>query len=280
MKPSSFKKMLVLCITLLVSIWLVIILFVALKLSCCKRPRQRARNQSAHLVRTQYHDDGLPETVDLRVASCFPYIAAENQGPTESCVAFSFATALYCAKASFGLALLPGSQSGFPDVDALFRPALAESIDANHGVSFGGMIKQLRTNYGEDLRALGLETEEIELGENAPKRIRLALARGSPVVAGYQVDRVIDAFHRSKEACAAHGYLLPPFSGEVDYALSAHAVLLVGYNDLIQCFIARNSWGPEWGVKGHFLIRYSDVANSIFFTDFAFFKRHTIDDKS
>ena len=44
-----------------------------------------------------------------------------------------------------------------------------------------------------------------------------------------------------------------------------HAVLLVGYDDVNQCFIVKNSWGPDWGENGYFRIAYSQMANSINF---------------
>ncbi|MBI5241706.1 MAG: C1 family peptidase, partial [Elusimicrobia bacterium] len=41
--------------------------------------------------------------------------------------------------------------------------------------------------------------------------------------------------------------------------LGGHAVLLVGYDDQEQCFIVKNSWGPDWGEGGFFRIAYSEV---------------------
>lgn len=35
-----------------------------------------------------------------------------------------------------------------------------------------------------------------------------------------------------------------------------HAVLIVGYDDSQSCWIAKNSWGPWWGVDGYFRIAY------------------------
>lgn len=41
-----------------------------------------------------------------------------------------------------------------------------------------------------------------------------------------------------------------------DGVLGGHAVLCVGYDDDLGCFIIRNSWGADWGVKGHFYMPY------------------------
>ncbi|KPA12862.1 Ig domain-containing protein [Candidatus Magnetomorum sp. HK-1] len=38
-----------------------------------------------------------------------------------------------------------------------------------------------------------------------------------------------------------------------------HAVLLVGYDDTLQCFKVKNSWGTNWGEDGYFRIAYNDT---------------------
>jgi C1A family cysteine protease len=39
-----------------------------------------------------------------------------------------------------------------------------------------------------------------------------------------------------------------------------HGIVLIGYNDAGQYFIAKNSWGTSWGEQGFFQIGYSEVA--------------------
>jgi C1A family cysteine protease len=38
-----------------------------------------------------------------------------------------------------------------------------------------------------------------------------------------------------------------------------HAILLVGYDEAKQAFLAKNSWGTGWGVDGYFWIAYSQL---------------------
>ncbi len=45
--------------------------------------------------------------------------------------------------------------------------------------------------------------------------------------------------------------------------LGGHAILLVGYNDAEQYFIAKNSWGTGWGESGYFRIAYSEAASVV-----------------
>ena len=58
-------------------------------------------------------------------------------------------------------------------------------------------------------------------------------------------------------------------SGIYSYAtgsyLGNHCVLIVGYDDVNQCFIVKNSWGTGWGEAGYFRIAYSECSNSISF---------------
>ncbi|MDP2890739.1 MAG: C1 family peptidase [Bacteroidota bacterium] len=52
-----------------------------------------------------------------------------------------------------------------------------------------------------------------------------------------------------------------------------HAVLLVGYDDNLQCFKVKNSYGSGWGEKGYFRISYSDVTSNLKFGSYASFAK-------
>lgn len=41
--------------------------------------------------------------------------------------------------------------------------------------------------------------------------------------------------------------------------LGGHCICIIGYNDAEGCWIAKNSWGADWGEKGFFRIRYGEV---------------------
>jgi C1A family cysteine protease len=47
--------------------------------------------------------------------------------------------------------------------------------------------------------------------------------------------------------------------------VGAHAVLVVGYDDVGQAFIVKNSWGTGWGEAGYFMIAYSEVSGTSHF---------------
>jgi len=210
-----------------------------------------------------------PPRLDLREGTCFPYLPSLDQGSEQSCVAHAFAAGLYCVKRAAGAATFPSSGRLFPRQETLFEEAALQSHDRSRGVSFEGVIASVFRQHGEDLRQLGWKLVRVP---NDREFVKRRLLSGAPVVVGYQVDPRIYRFHTSAAACEQHGYLLPPFGGQAA-TTSAHAVLIVGYDDAVGSFLARNSWGQAWGVDGHFLIRYEDLENPEFFTDVASFAR-------
>jgi len=211
----------------------------------------------------------MTERVDLRRSACYPYPAAFDQGSDQSCVAQAFALAAYCLKAEARLPAFPKSGVGFPMLSEIFSDALAESHDPARGTSFHAIIHRFLARHHDDLRALGWRMLRVANDVAEAKRL---LRQGAPLVVGYQVNAATAAFHASPALCERHGYLLPSFRSD-PRAVSAHAVVFVGFDDAVGCFLARNSWGESWGVDGHFLVRYEDFTLREHFTDAVGFER-------
>ena len=53
-----------------------------------------------------------------------------------------------------------------------------------------------------------------------------------------------------------------------EQAIGGHAVMAVGYEDASQTFLVRNSWGPNWGLKGYFKIPYAYLQDDNLANDF------------
>lgn len=91
--------------------------------------------------------------------------------------------------------------------------------------------------------------------------IKNALAGGYPVIFGFTV---YDAFE--SQEMANTGVLNMP--AKTEQVVGGHAVLIVGYDDISQRFIVRNSWGPDWGIAGYFTMPYLYVTNPNLADDF------------
>ncbi|MGV3527096.1 MAG: C1 family peptidase [Candidatus Sericytochromatia bacterium] len=80
------------------------------------------------------------------------------------------------------------------------------------------------------------------------RAIRYALAHRSPVIIGIEV---YEAFYET------NGWLPRPNPKEASQG--GHAVTVVGYDDVKEVLIVKNSWGPAWGDKGYFYLPYDYV---------------------
>ena len=80
--------------------------------------------------------------------------------------------------------------------------------------------------------------------------MKTVLNSGFPIILGI----LVYSSFMSRETSRT-GIIPMPSSGET--LLGGHAVLCVGYDDLKQVWIIRNSWGPLWGDKGYCYLPYA-----------------------
>ena len=76
------------------------------------------------------------------------------------------------------------------------------------------------------------------------------LASGYPFIFGFTVYESFET-----EAVKRTGHA--PMPGWAERAVGGHAVMAVGYDESKQWFLARNSWGTRWGMKGYFTMPYA-----------------------
>ncbi|CAF0846953.1 unnamed protein product [Adineta ricciae] len=82
--------------------------------------------------------------------------------------------------------------------------------------------------------------------------IRTCLANQIPAVIAVKMKYEING-----EANANGGYISIPDPSDYEIAyLTSHAILIVGYDDDTEHFIARNSWGRDWGYYGYCFLPY------------------------
>lgn len=91
--------------------------------------------------------------------------------------------------------------------------------------------------------------------------LKSVLAGGTPVVFGFTV---YSAFETPQVEQSG----IVPMPSPGDQVLGGHAVVLVGYDDAVDRFRVRNSWGPGWGQNGYFEMPYLYVTSSSLSSDF------------
>jgi C1A family cysteine protease len=87
------------------------------------------------------------------------------------------------------------------------------------------------------------------------------IAQGFPFVFGFAV---YESF-MSPEVARTGKVSLPPRGEQL---IGGHAVLAVGYDDAIQSFIVRNSWGEGWGMDGYCTMPYGYLTDPQLARDF------------
>jgi C1A family cysteine protease len=92
-------------------------------------------------------------------------------------------------------------------------------------------------------------------------QMRGCLAAGFPFILGFTVYTAFES--REVEKTGALNLPSPR-----EKMLGGHAVLAVGYDDGLQRFIVRNSWGSDWGQEGYFTMPYAYLLSSSLSSDF------------
>lgn len=92
-------------------------------------------------------------------------------------------------------------------------------------------------------------------------QLKSCLAAGYPFVFGFTV---YESFETAQVAKTGHAGL--PTSNE--QVVGGHAVMAVGYDDVNQWFLIRNSWGLRWGRRGYFTLPYAYLTDPNLADDF------------
>lgn len=118
-------------------------------------------------------------------------------------------------------------------------------------------IDKFAVKPSEDCYKTALEHKALRYSRvvQTLSQMKGCLAAGYPFTIGFTV---YDSFE--SDAVAKTGEV--PMPSPKETAQGGHAVLVVGYDDEAQRFTVRNSWGPDWGIKGYFTIPYAYLTDS------------------
>jgi C1A family cysteine protease len=210
--------------------------------------------------------------VDLR-----PYCSTiENQGQLGSCTGNAVAGAIE---------YLDKKNNKPIDVSRLYiyyyERLLEGTVNYDSGAYIRDGIKATYT-YGAPLESLWpyniskykIKPSDVAIADATKRKVTLyervlnfeecinALTNEFPVIVGFYVYSSFQTQVVSKTG------MMPYPNISKEYLLGGHAVLLVGYDKTNNYFIARNSWGANWGDKGYFYMPFRVIQNKNMSADF------------
>lgn len=220
-----------------------------------------------------------PNSVDLR-----PYCSlVEDQGNLGSCTGNAIAGAIeYLAR----------KNNNSVDVSRLYiyyyERLLEGTVNYDSGAYIRDGIKACyyygassETLWPYDISKFKMKPSASAIADGAKRKVTLyeratdfnacinAIANGYPVTIGFTV------YSSFQSPVVYRTGMMPYPNVRRESILGGHAVLLVGYNNNTQRFIARNSWGTYWGDKGYFYMPYDVIKNTNMSGDFWVIKNVT-----
>lgn len=123
--------------------------------------------------------------------------------------------------------------------------------------------KAFKTKPNKAAYAAALKHEALvyERVQQNLSQMKAVLASGFPFACGFTVYEEFES-----EAVAKSGIV--PMPGKKSRVDGGHAVVCVGYDDAVQRFRMRNSWGTDWGQNGYFEMPYAYLSNPNLADDF------------
>ena len=154
------------------------------------------------------------------------------------------------------------------DSGSRFKPAV-ESL-CQYGIAVESLCRYDQNTYDREPSAEAYEDAKRRLLRKAVNvsrtvaDVKSALEDGYPVAASFML-------YPSFSATGADGFVPMPSAEEIEALAncaveerdkhSCHAMVIVGFDDSIECFLVRNSWGTDWGNGGYCYVPYSYVAD-------------------
>jgi C1A family cysteine protease len=214
----------------------------------------------------------LPSVVDLR-SYCTPI---EDQGSLGSCTGQAIAGAIE---------MLNKRNNKPTDVSRLFIYYYERLIEGTVNYDSGAYIRDgikacytygapLERLWPHDIGKFRTRPSESANIDAAQRKVTLyeratdfdacinALSNGYSVVVGFTV------YTSFMTPIVYKSGIMPYPNTKKEKILGGHAVLLVGYDNTAQRFIARNSWGTSWGANGYFYMPFDVIKNTNMSADF------------
>jgi C1A family cysteine protease len=105
------------------------------------------------------------------------------------------------------------------------------------------------------MNALNYQALKVNSINDTLQSMKTSLSNGNPFVVGIAI---YQSFESNTVTITG---IVPMPNIQSEQLLGGHAIVCVGYNDLKQQWIMRNSWGSKWGEKGYFYLPYAYLLN-------------------
>ncbi|KAK9803812.1 hypothetical protein WJX73_002399 [Symbiochloris irregularis] len=221
----------------------------------------------------------LPSRVDFRETGLLPPVL--NQGQLGSCVSNAASNGLRYLMAKEGIAsfqpsrlflywyarmdVVPSETHTAPpnprEDSGIYVHSVCSAITVYHSCpeplwpyndNVDGPFSRPPDAQAQNWAHRKCEASFIPLHSNNLQDLKSALAAGFPVLIGIQVYQ--QSFMQSQ-----NGIVTMPEQNDV--AAGGHCILVVGYDDTQQVFIAMNSWTADWGDQGFCYMPYQYLAS-------------------
>jgi len=231
-----------------------------------------------------HHGKALPSSVDLR-HHCPPVY---NQESTDSCTAHAVSGAYACHRRQTKARHFKPS----PRFIYYNERELTNQLQGDCVVHLRDALKAVAKRGVCPAHLWRFSNSERLTGRKPPQRA-FAAARNHRIVSYLRIGgtkhKPADLLTRLKHCLAdghtfvfafaiypnfRHGWekwkhgIMPMPGPRTAKKIEHHAVLAVGYDDELQAFLVRNSWGPKFGTGGYFRMPYSVITNPSYAYDF------------
>jgi C1A family cysteine protease len=214
----------------------------------------------------------FPSSVDLR-SMCPP---VQDQGDLGACSSHAITSAIEFLDLKDKLPLVMYSR--------LFVYYNERAIEGTTGSDSGAMLRDgIKTMCDQGVCPEDLWPYAINIFTNKPidacytaalphkavsyqrlkslEDMKQCLASGFPFIFGFTVYESFESDEVAKTG-------IVPMPSKNEESLGGHAVCCFGYDDKTKMAIVRNSWGPDWGQAGYFMLPYDYISNDDLADDF------------
>lgn len=247
-----------------------------------KKYRLLPRVDEEPLQETYQPHEVHTESLDLRDN----FREIQDQGSQGSCLAFALTSIFeYVMRSNnrrkeydlseaflyYNARKLDPDNSEKTDYGSRFKPAL-DSL-CQYGIAVEALCRYDEDCYDREPSVEAYEDAKTRLLRKAVNvshkvaDIKSALEDGYPVAASFALCPSFSNISR--------GFVPMPTADEIEDVKtnssnrqdkhSSHAMVIVGFDDKIQCFLVRNSWGTWWGEQGYCYIPYAYIENETLF---------------